>query len=1709
MDWVGTHPSFNKWATAKDIGFLHICGSLGSGTTVLASHIIGLIREKHSQKETYFLSFSFNNQDVHASSAETMILSFIRQLLPNRPTLFHHIVCLATWITQNECINKNTLWVLFWSIISHIEDGRLVIIIRALQESSSPVSEIVDNLYSLRALPNLSVKTIITSDHEDKKGHAWEQRLSVQHLHTIRLENDEDARLSVKELVRPRVDRLLLETGAHCGDLGDIITDNFWSSTPSLYWAMAKVDIFEAQLAGMDPTRRAVLEKLEHFPSTIDELFNLMVQRIPLDHMDWIQPGKGLSWIMYALRPLTSSEFAVAVAFDKIEASTSLMSDGFKDTISPNLPAYINRVVGPWVKVEDGRVTIANAALKSLLRAQYPQGDSVIETMFLLKCIRYLAWVRLQVRNGQCGEESCEPQDFMNSTEFDYVPYASVYWPDHFKRAAPVSFDVLKEVLAFLENDVQFWGSLALKYQPNLFGFDTLESPLKIASSLGLTQVVDEILSHMEKPISERNESLIQESVMLAIEHGHSKIALTLYEMQPSCKAPELHKAASGGFNELLRDFLSFDPVKTSIDSYDAFGYTSLHYAAKHGHSDTVNLLLAHGANAKLKSYDGARTTALHLAVRIANLDIIKTLIKSGANATARDSSGYNAVTLSAEGGFDELIRFFMADYVDVWMVQDSVLGGNTPLHLAAMYGHTSMCKFLVHQQADVKAVNANHETPLFLAVKRGFRGIVELLLESERQTQKESKNPQAASSNEKESENKAGKGASANDRSQQNAQSPLQIAAKLGNIDIINLLFKYDYCVTDEDVNKSLRLVAVEGHVKSAKALLSRTTATDPADSEGNTALHLASGHGHADLLHVFLDSGKFCNDLPNERGMTAMHLAAKEGHVRAVAAILKHKGSAEIKNPNGDTPMHLAAAGGHVNVVKRLCAKNPSIRNEKNGDNETPLILAAKRGHAAVVKELLHVPGSESKGSRNNEVWEGFYPLHYAASKGHDELVRLLVTKEKYNVNIRRDPDRQTPIHAAVESKSVTMIPLLIDLGADVIAADENGDTALHFAATMDRLEACKALLSDIPNTKIEAIDLPNIEKETPLHRACSKGYTDVVELLLGNGADCNKRCFDGFTPLHLAAAWRHPNVVRLLLDNKASDYDALDDSEATPIIMAAGHGNTDATAMLLEAGAAVDRADSRGSTALHYAVWGGHLDCVKLLIEKGDADYKRRINDVLTPLHVAAANGHVAVVSYLLEKGAQLSVTAETFGTPLELAMKEGKFDVVEFLVGKGATTTMEISEPSSWGKNAKILEFAQQHPLSFNIAFSTYSLQQAIISADNKLTSDLLEKIADVNEECEPYKTVLQAAAWIGPTSIVERLLQKGADPNIKGGRYGSALHAAIRFKILPSVRLLLEHGADPAIEHEGQGAIFLAFQNGNFEIVTALLERMDSTARAAKDRNGRSLLASAISLGNKTIADYLISLDLVSIKDKDLHGRTLLMEAVLRNNADMVKTLLEMGADPNASDTEGKTPLIRAIASRRINNEIVAALLEHPNLDPALKDCRGRTYVYWAARLGLERNAIESDASEYATDRFDWLLSSSMVLHAAIASGNESIVKDVIGSIQNKDLAELDGDGWTAAYTATRYKMDNMEELKIKLKDLFGPLTVQEPRNWHEEDKSPCLKISDEGKVVTVLSKFLRRIISEVFLCSHVSSVSDMSSHQHISQSQSLPVQSNS
>ena len=142
----------------------------------------------------------------------------------------------------------------------------------------------------------------------------------------------------------------------------------------------------------------------------------------------------------------------------------------------------------------------------------------------------------------------------------------------------------------------------------------------------------------------------------------------------------------------------------------------------------------------------------------------------------------------------------------------------------------------------------------------------------------------------------------------------------------------------------------------------------------------------------------------------------------------------------------------------------------------------------------------------------------------------------------------------------------------------------------------------------------------------------YRPVVEILLNNGADVNKRNAKGWTPLFMAST--HSN-------------------------------NTEIIQVLLRANADVHIPSHFGVTSLHIAAQKGCLDSVKLLIA-ARADVNVSDNNGETPLYRAACHGHSAVVKVLLFAGADINRVAKDSGTSVHIATHQGMEKVLHTLL-----------------------------------------------------------------------------------------------------------------------------------------------------------------------------------------------------------------------------------------------------------------------------------------------------------------------------------------------------------------------------------------------------------------------------------------------------------
>lgn len=119
-------------------------------------------------------------------------------------------------------------------------------------------------------------------------------------------------------------------------------------------------------------------------------------------------------------------------------------------------------------------------------------------------------------------------------------------------------------------------------------------------------------------------------------------------------------------------------------------------------------------------------------------------------------------------------------------------------------------------------------------------------------------------------------------------------------------------------------------------------------------------------------------------------------------------------------------------------------------------------------------------------------------------------------------------TPLHLAARGGRAATAALLLDHGANVNAADSNGDTPLHIAVRSNDREMARFLLTRTPGANV---DLANRNGDTPLHLAAWAGDVDMVKLLLAHRADPSAKDYHKQTPLDLARQQGHSAVAKLL--------------------------------------------------------------------------------------------------------------------------------------------------------------------------------------------------------------------------------------------------------------------------------------------------------------------------------------------------------------------------------------------------------------------------------------------------------------------------------------------------------------------------------------------------------------------------------------------------
>jgi ankyrin repeat protein len=433
--------------------------------------------------------------------------------------------------------------------------------------------------------------------------------------------------------------------------------------------------------------------------------------------------------------------------------------------------------------------------------------------------------------------------------------------------------------------------------------------------------------------------------------------------------------------------------------------------------------------------------------------------------------------------------------------------------------------------------------------------------------------------------------------------------------------------------------------------------------------------------------------------------------------------------------------------------------------------------------------------------------------------------------------------------------------------------------------------------------------------LLEAVQRGDVAAVRAELAAGADVDARDIDGATPLLYAAHRADLETVRALLaagadPNAANRYGVAPLHEAGQVADAALLG------ALLDAGAEVDRPLPEGETPLMLAARTNGVAAVRLLIERG-----ANVNVVerwqgQTPLMYAAAHDRAAVAAALVEAGADINamtprnelpgrLPAARFNvefplggmTPVLLAARQGATGALRVLIDAGA----ELETLTPEGLSAIVIAIHNLH----------YGAAQLLVDAGASPNGGALYAVVNARNRVPLIGPRMQPTGGVTELELLAALLERGADvmdrpplplPDRDPG-FGqiptrpvdTALIRAARSADVESMRLLIDAGADPKLpEPDG------------FTTVLAVTSGPEIPPLVVVDRERPAEPDAVVAL------EFLLGFGVDLEAGDAFFGATALHTAAKRGYVEVVRFLAARGANLNATDRGGRTPLDYAL-----------------------------------------------------------------------------------------------------------------------------------------------------------------------------------------------------
>ncbi|KAJ7425002.1 hypothetical protein WISP_25846 [Willisornis vidua] len=301
----------------------------------------------------------------------------------------------------------------------------------------------------------------------------------------------------------------------------------------------------------------------------------------------------------------------------------------------------------------------------------------------------------------------------------------------------------------------------------------------------------------------------------------------------------------------------------------------------------------------------------------------------------------------------------------------------------------------------------------------------------------------------------------------------------------------------------------------------------------------------------------------------------------------------------------------------------------------------------------------------------------LHQAAAQGNVTLLSMLLNEEGLDINYSCE-DGYSALYSAATNGHTDCVKLLLTAEAQVDAADKNGFTPLCSAAAQGHVKCAELLImyqADINHAAERG--------QTPLYLACKNGNNDCIKLLLEGGADRTVKTSDGWSPIHAAVDSGNVESLKLLMyygEPNSGNSLTVAESNLDYFDLEKREDGYSSRVKPVVSADLINHADKEGWTAAHIAASKGFKNCLEILCSHGGLEAERKDKCNRT-LHDVATDD----CKHLLENLNALNVPVRISVSGIEVAhCGTEEFDT-EIMI-----CAINIRKQTSWDDFSKAVE-----------------------------------------------------------------------------------------------------------------------------------------------------------------------------------------------------------------------------------------------------------------------------------------------------------------------------------------------------------------------------------------------------------------------------------